>query len=215
MITFITATYNEAEEIDDLLFSINPHVDAIRVCDDGSTDLTPLKLESWRVRNPNFNYKIIEHTGLPETVKNEALQMVPTGTDWVLMLDCDERLSEDTLKDIVTWTQSGYATDFSYIYFRQIEIIDGEPVREFQKAKLFRPKSIQFPLNNIHADDQFSGQGTYRGDWIVSHRKSTTKQIVRESEYLATYKKLLVEGKIDEGRYNWLVNLHHYVKPHG
>lgn len=214
-ITFITATYNEQEEIDSLIKSVNPFVDAIRVCDDGSTDTTSFLLEAIYVKTLNFEYKVINHTGLPETVKNEALKMVPEWTDWVLMLDCDERIDVLTLQKIREWTETTEANKYSYVYFKQVEIIDGVAVREFQKAKLFRPDAIHFPLDNIHADDQFSGDGTYRADWVVSHRKSSTKQIVRETEYLQTYRRLLKEGKIDEGRYNWLVSLHHYVRPHG
>lgn len=216
-ITFIAAVYNEANEIDDFIRHVEPHVDAIRICDDESVDVTPYALESWRVHLVNFEYKVIPHTGLPETVKNEALKMVPDWTDWVLMLDADERLTDDTWKSIKEWTDWTNSTqqDFDFVYFRQVEIIDGRPVREFQKCKLFRPSKIHFPLDNIHADDQFDGNGTYYNHWIVEHRKSSTKQIIRETEYLATYKRLLEEGKIDEGRYQWLVNLHHFVKPHG
>jgi glycosyltransferase involved in cell wall biosynthesis len=213
MITFIAAVYNEEREINDLLKSIHPYVDVIRVVDDGSTDRTGHILGYWHFID-NFEFKTIPHTGLPETVKNEALQMVPKETDWVLMLDADERLDKDTLRSIRDWClNDSQGTD--YVYFRQLEIIDGQQVREYQKCKLFRPDAIRFPLNNIHADDQFVGNGTYHGGWTVYHRKTTDKQIQREIEYLSTYKRLLEEGKIDEGRYQWLINLHHYVRPHG
>lgn len=213
MITFIAAVYNEEHEIEDLLRSVHPFVDAIRVVDDGSTDSTGRILANWYFID-DFDFKTIPHTGLPETVKHEALHMVPPETDWVLMLDADERLSEETLAEVRHFAdENPHSTD--YVYFRQLEIIDGTVVREFQKAKLFRPDKILFPLNNIHADDQFLGNGVYNASWTVKHRKTTDKQIQREIEYLATYKRLLDEGKIDEGRYNWLVNLHHFVRPHG
>jgi hypothetical protein len=137
--------------------------------------------------------------------------MVPDGS-WVLMLDADERIDLATQKRILEFFQSGEADNWDYIYFNQLEVIDGQHVRTFQKAKLFRKESITFPLNNIHADDQFTGRGTYMDDWVVLHRKSTNKQIKRETEYLDTYKKLLESGAIDEGRFNWLRGLHHYVK---
>lgn len=214
MITFLTAVYNEQDEIVDLLRSVSPFVDNYAIVDDGSTDTTAHLLQSFFSGfEDESNFKTIDHTGLPETVKNEALSLVADGS-WVLMLDADERLDTNTLIDIQNWVKSA-DDSIDYVYLKQVEVIDDVPVREFQKCKLFRKESVRFPLNNIHADDQFVGNGTYKPDWVVVHRKTSTKQIVRETEYLQTYKKLLDEGKIDEGRYQWLVNLHHYVRPHG
>lgn len=213
MAYFICATYNEEHEIDDLLHHIENIVDGFRIADDGSIDATVARLYFYSQAFKNFKYTILPHTGLPETVKNTALEMVPDG-EWVIMLDADERFPEETILAVKEFLSSDEEEYWDYIYFHQIEIIDNVPVREFQKCKLFRKESIRFPLNNIHADDQFEGRGTYF-EWPVLHRKTTNKQIQRETEYLATYLRLLNEGKIDEGRYQWLVNLHHYVKPKG
>ncbi len=198
----------------ELFDSVFNYVDAYAVCDDGSTDNTIRILGSWQEYcTKPFKFTSISHTGLPETVKHKALQLVDT--EWVLMLDCDERLSSETLSNIRTFIHQSYPID--YVYFRQHEIIDGRHVRTFQKCKLFKKASVQFPLNNIHADDQFTGNGTYMDNWVVEHRKTTQKQIQREKEYLSTYNKLFEEGHIDSGRREWLRNLHHYIKeePHG
>lgn len=224
MISFIAAVYNEEKEILDLVKHVAPLVDGYYIVDDGSTDNTfklldvdggtsPLVRLPWEKR---WLVKTIPHTGLPETVKNEALQMVLNDfypTEWVVMLDADERFVTP-ISEIAEWIKSPASEEYDYVYFDQHEIIDGQHVRTFQKCKVFRKKSIEFPLNNIHADDRFTGRGGYFG-WVVAHRKGSYKQVQRETEYLTTYKKLLEEGKIDEGRYQWLVNLHHYVKPHG
>lgn len=217
MIEFIAAVYNEEKEIEDLVRHVAPYVSGFNIVDDGSTDHT-VELLSW----PNFMrlqvekrwyIKSIPHTGLPETAKSEALQLVKDGS-WVIMLDADERFVDGVLAAIVAFCNSAEAEEVDYVYFRQVELIDDKPVREFQKCKLFRKEAMSFPLHNIHADDVLTGRGITREDWIVWHRKSTDKQVTREMEYLSTYKKLLADGDIDEGRYNWLVGLHHYVKPH-
>jgi glycosyltransferase involved in cell wall biosynthesis len=213
---FISALYNEEDEVTDLLRHVAPIVTGYRIVDDASTDGTTDKLrafQDWATNEgSDFLWKSIPHSGLPETVKNEARNMVPDGS-WCLMLDADERFDPHTLVEIMKFLGSEESTLFDYIYFNQYEVIDGVHVRTFQKAKLFRKEAITFPLHNIHADDQFEGRGTYKEGWVVFHRKSTYKQINRETEYLATYKKLLEDGHIDEGRYRWLVGLHHYVKP--
>lgn len=215
MLNFIAAVYNEQDEIIDLIMHVVPFIDHAYIVDDGSTDDTALRLS--RIANDigvTLNYKVIQHIGLPETVKSKALEMVTTeDDDWVIMLDADERFAEGVLEAIDAFHNSSDAEKVDYVYFRQVEIIDGVPVREFQKCKLFRKSAMQFPLNNIHADDVLSGRGIAREDWVVLHRKSSNKQVTREIEYLETYKRLLDEGKIDQGRYQWLVGLHHYVKP--
>jgi glycosyltransferase involved in cell wall biosynthesis len=216
MIYFITALYNEEQEITDLLTHVAPLVTGYRIVNDQSTDSTITQLEyfeDWALREGfDFQHKTIPHSGLPETVKNEAKEMVPDSA-WCLMLDADERLSDDALVGIMDFFTNGECEEWDYVYFNQYEIIDGVHVRTFQKAKLFRKEVITFPLHNIHADDQFIGRGTYKEGWVVYHRKTTYKQINRETEYLETYKKLLDDGHIDEGRYRWLVGLHHYVRP--
>lgn len=212
MISFIAAVYNEEQEINDLLAHVSPFVDLMFIADDKSTDRTLEYLENWYNIDPKLGYtSAIEHIGLPETVKNEALQEVPSGS-WVLMLDADERFITP-LHTIVEWVKSPEAKEVDYVYFSQYEIIDGSHVRTFQKCKLFRKQSITFSTG-IHEDDRFEGRGEFFG-WEVAHRKTSYKQIQRETEYLQTYKALLDAGKIDEGRYNWLIGLHHYVKPHG
>ena len=212
MLSFIAAVYNEEKEIIDLLYSIEEYVDHVCIVDDESTDSTLELLKAYSKNVIPIGWKQIDHIGLPETVKNEALKMVPQNS-WVLMLDADERISPEHLREIRAWVDSEESDKWSYVYFDQYEIIDDQHVRTFQKCKLFRKESVTFPLNNIHADDQFTGEGFHHPYWSVLHRKTTYKQVQREQEYLETYKKLLDEGKIDEGRYKWLCGLHHFVRP--
>jgi glycosyltransferase involved in cell wall biosynthesis len=214
---FICAVYNEEHEVGSLIEHVYPVVDRITFVDDDSFDKTFEIIEryiEWADPDNKINVYRIDHSGLPEYVKDVALSRCGSG-NWVLMLDADERFTHETLKAIRPFLNSSQAEETDYVYFRQVEIIDGKPVREFQKAKLFRAENIKFATENIHADDELIGRGIYQPDWTVLHRKTSNKQINREVEYLRTYTKLLDEGKIDEGRYNWLVGLHHFVKPHG
>jgi glycosyltransferase involved in cell wall biosynthesis len=210
MLTFICAVYNEANEVVDLVNHVYDYVDKLIFCDDGSDDDTPLLVENleWQTKN-KVTLLRINHTGLPETVKNRALELADDG--WILMLDADERFASGVLDKIQAWLNSDESSGMSYVYFNQFEIIDGAHVRTFQKSKLYKKSAITFSTT-IHEDDRFTGEGIFKEDWVVLHRKTRSKQINREKEYLETYKKLLANGKIDQDRYNWLVGLHHYIK---
>lgn len=211
-LSFICATYNEEQEIDSLFDHVLWYVDTVSIMDDKSTDSTVEILDEWRNATQgrvDFNWhQMDEHTGLPETVKNAALQVIPDG-DWVLMLDADERFAPGVLDAIRLWLKTIDSLAVTHVYFNQLEIIDGALVRNFQKSKLFRKEAITFSTG-IHEDDKFEGKGIFKEDWIVFHRKTSDKQRQREKEYLETYDKLFEQGKIDEGRRQWLKGLHHY-----
>lgn len=216
MINFIAALYNEKEEISSLISHVAYYVDGIYLADDHSEDNTATVIYGHPYMG-KISLKVLEtHTGLPETVKNEALSMVPDGS-WVLMLDADERFAPGVLEALTGWLAGkevcygATPETVTHVYFNQIEIIDGQAVRTFQKSKLFKKEAITFSTG-IHEDDKFEGDGVYNPDWVVYHRKTSQKQVKREREYLETYKRLLDEGKIDEGRYQWLRGLHHYVR---
>ena len=217
MLWFIAAIYNEMNELPDFIHHVEPLLtspqDGISIADDYSTDgsaewLLSLVDREDRMYDVRLSFSH-ENTGLPETVKHMAKERVPDGA-WILMLDADERLHPDTIESIKKFLEDGESNEWDYVYFQQLEIIDGRHVRTFQKCKLFRKEAISFPLNNIHADDQFDGRGTYKPEWVVFHRKTSDKQKLREGEYVQTYKRLLKEGHIDQGRYEWLIGLHHY-----
>lgn len=213
MLSFISALYNEQNEIDDLLFHVLPYVDGYYIVDDGSTDETVNHLNAWQSHLGDYRrfvYKTVDHIGLPETVKNLALKEVPDGS-WVLMLDADERFAEGVLQLIVDKIPSLDEEGITHVYFLQLEIIDDVHVRTFQKCKLFKKEAITFPPT-IHEDDQFTGDGKFIQEWVVFHRKTSKKQVQREKEYLETYDKLFEQGKIDEGRLRWLRGLHHFVR---
>ncbi len=223
MIEFIAATYNEEAELDDLINHVLPYVDKIHIMDDVSTDGTVDILQQlWEELNselgtweePFFTWhQMLEHTGLPETVKHMALQMCQPDS-WVIMLDCDERFPDGTLQDIVAFVNSPKAEAVTHVWFELEEYIDGINTRGFLKSRLFKAEAASFS-DSIHVSEGFFGQGVNMG-WQVIHRKTSDKQVRRELEYIQTYKKLLDSGKISADRYNELMRNHYFVKvPHG
>lgn len=215
MVSFIAALYNEEAQVADLLKHILPLVDGVYLCDDGSTDNTFMVAHEFLDNsNIEFKYKLIEHTGLPETAKAQALAMVPRDDEWVLMLDADERYTEGTLREIMSFLDSRESSLYDYVYFDEFEFIDGRNTRNFIKCRLFRKRSAHFS-DEVHRDDEFTGNGTHKFGWNVLHRKTKEQQIEKELRYLQTYQKLLSEGKITEERVREMTGFHYFVRPHG
>jgi len=211
MLSFVSAVYNEIDEIGSLLAHVEPYVDVIRIVDDGSTDSTATYLKYWVPDDPwvDYSYRTIEHTGLPETVKAEAVKDVPDGS-WVAMLDADERFEEGALLKMVKWIAEGPPPEITHVYFTKNEFLDGNQVRSFQKVHLFRKESVTFS-DIIHVDDAYTGDPVNIG-LTVLHRKTSDKQRKREKEYLDTYAKLVAEGKMTQEKADWCRGLHYYER---
>lgn len=215
-LVFLVATYNEQEEITDLLASLEDFIDIYVISDDGSEDDTLPKVASWRDIRLDKTITVLmnEHIGLAETVKRLGIEHIVDvyGPDiWVLMLDADERISRKTISDIIGFTQSAKSEGISHVWFTLDEFIDGRgPLRTFLKCRLFRASAVQFS-DSVHEDDRFTGNGANFG-WNVLHRKSSSKQIMREREYLKTYQKLLEEGKVTQEWVDRCKSFHYFVK---
>jgi glycosyltransferase involved in cell wall biosynthesis len=209
MLTFVAAAFNEEKELPDLLASIHRFVDKIIIIDDGSTDSTKEWLAVSKYYYRNFHSVSIQHTGLPETVKRLGVELSDDDS-WILMLDCDERMSTATLREIKQWVDSELSNDYTHVYFGLDEFIDGVQTKSFLKCRLFRKSAVIFS-DTIHEDDRFEGQGINKG-WKIVHRKSSDKQKMREKEYIQKYQQLLKDGKITQDRVDWMTNLHYFVK---
>lgn len=210
MLEFVAALYNEEAEIADLIYHVKDHVDRIIFVDDGSTDGTINSIEYIAGKIPiPIIARTISHTGLPETVKREAVSLAQDDS-WILMLDADERLEAGVLPAIRFFTNYNTPTN-THMWFTLNEFMDGQYAgRTFLKCRLFKKEAVVFS-DTVHEDDTFKGEGINLG-WKIIHRKTTSKQIKREKEYIQTYEKLLKEGKITEDRVKNLKAMHYFVK---
>jgi len=221
-LVFLVATYNESAEVENLLTTVADYVQDIVVSDDGSTDDTVDTVYAWGKANNDRIIDVLynDHTGLPESIKKigvDYIRYTIGSNTWVLMLDADERIDEATMHKIVEFVQSGDLS--THVWFTLDEYIDGKgPLRTFLKCRLFRADSVRFS-NSVHEDDDFIGQGANFG-WKITHRKTSSKQILRENEYIETYKRLLSEGKVTQEWIDRCIGFHYFVKefglvPHG
>lgn len=214
-LVFLVATYNEQEEIIDLLQSVVAGVQTLIVSDDGSTDDTRDLAYAWAIRT-GADLVVIEneHIGLAETVKKIGVDKIKNYINpysWVLMLDADERLGEGVLNEIRNFVRSPMSEGITHVWFGLHEYIDGQgPMRSFMKCRLFRAYAAHFS-ETVHEDDRFDGQGA-NFNWPIIHRKSSDKQKMRERQYLKTYQKLLAEGKVTQEWVDRCIGFHYFIK---
>jgi glycosyltransferase involved in cell wall biosynthesis len=222
MLGFLVATYNEEAEILSLLDSVKDLADFFVVSDDGSTDRTVSLVHSWGKENNKSLYILHNaHTGLPETVKKKGADFIASLRGqgcWVLMLDADERLAPTVSEYVKLFMNDTSQEEITHIWFGLQEYMDGVATRGFEKCRMFRAGAARFS-ESVHEDDRFEGQGAAFG-WVVIHRKTKEKQIMREKEYLQTYQKLLTEGKVTQEWVDRCTGFHYFVKelglvPHG
>lgn len=212
-LALLVAVYNEQEEILDLLQSVRPFVDTIIVSDDGSTDTTISRV----VKSGLADVIVLgEHLASCEETRIRGFKRVIE--DWVLILDADERIDAEGMQKIVEFINTpvdnvGEENEITHVYFTQKEYIDGALMRDFAKIKLAKPFFLHLP-SGIHDDISCSGEPTNIGVEVV-HRKSWSKQIMRETEYLAAYQRKIKEGKMTPERAAQVSGWHYVVKPHG
>lgn len=198
---FLTAVYNEEREITDLLRSVRPFVDEIVVSDDGSADNTVAYAAK-------FADVIVlsKATHSCEETRIRGFQRLIS--DWVLILDADERIPTEHLAAIKPALEELDNLNKSHVYFYQFEVIDGRQTRTFEKVKLARRDSLHLP-EIIHADISVDGDPANLG-WSVMHRKSSDKQKMRELEYLQAYEQKVAEGKMTREWADKVTQYHYY-----
>lgn len=202
-LAFLTAVYNEEAEIVDLLQSVRPYVDTIIVSDDGSEDNTvaiasDTGMVDVMVTGP--------HLASCEETRIRGFQFVQE--DWVLILDADERIMWDDLEKIREFVDSD--PPYTHVYFAQDEVMDNTLVRTFAKIKLARRDAITLPVG-IHDDITCTGEPTNIGVRVL-HRKTSTKQVMREREYVQAYERKIEEGKMTRERAEQVKGWHYFVR---
>ena len=86
-------SFNEENKLEDCLKSLQPIVDEIIIVDSLSTDDT-LKIAQ-RYTDKIFNQKFLGH------IEQKNLAVSKAGYDWILSLDCDERLTPELQQSIL------------------------------------------------------------------------------------------------------------------
>src|SRR5581483_8076555 len=115
-LTFIVLTKNEEDNLPACLQSVHGWVKEIFIVDSGSTDSSLSIAEE-------YGAKIFTHVFESHSKQwNWALHNLPIGTDWVLALDADQRVTPELAQEIVDFINgpSSAKVDGCFIKRRQI-----------------------------------------------------------------------------------------------
>ena len=147
LVSIIVAMYNEESNvqscIETLKAQINQRFDVIFI-DDGSTDNTISNLKRLLSSGVEFNYRIIEQKNQgAAAARKEGIRHV--STEFIMILDCDDKLSTDLVKEIYEKNNEYTSVDIIIPNMR-VQNINGE-WRDF----VFYTKDLQLkPLDCIN-----------------------------------------------------------------
>lgn len=153
-------SYNEENKIEDCLKSLQGVVDEIIVVDSLSTDKTKEIAEKYT--DKIFDQKFLGH------VEQKNLAVEKAGYDWILSLDCDERLTEK-LKDSILQVKNNLENADAYRVARRTFYVyrwlNHCWYPDF-KVRLFNRTSAKWGGTNPHDRVEVDGQNiiTLSGD---------------------------------------------------
>lgn len=94
MITGVAIVKNEEGRIVPTLESFAPFVDRFVICDTGSTDRTVEEINRYLESNKDAQSEILSFKFLDYSqARNQALSLADSGPGWLLMFDCDMRIT--------------------------------------------------------------------------------------------------------------------------
>lgn len=152
------ASYNEVHNIKDLLDHIINWADEVVVVDGNSTDNTPEIVKGYKKvklittdNHPNFHIN-----------KNKAIDSCTS--DWILQLDCDERLTPKLKKEIKSIINSKQPANGYWIprsnYFLGSFLTKGGQYPDYT-IRLYQRGSGRLPAKSVHEQARVSGKTDY------------------------------------------------------
>lgn len=155
-------SYNEEEKIEDCLGSLDGLVDEIIIVDSLSTDKT-LKIAE-KYTDKIYHQKFLGH------VEQKNLVVEKASNNWILSLDCDERLTEELKSSILNIKTSLENADAYKVSRRTFYVYRwlNHCWYPDQKIRLFNKKSANWAGTNPHDHVEVSGNNivTLKGDLL-------------------------------------------------
>lgn len=197
-LTVLIPTYNEEENIKDCLESVK-WADNILVVDSFSNDST---LDIVK----HYDVKILQHEYINSaSQKNWALNQI--STEWVLIVDSDERVTEELKGEIQSIINNkGEHTGYyiprkNYFLSKWMKYSDWYPD---YNMRLFKLREGRYEERAVHAHVKLEGTVGYLQGHLVHYSINTISQYIKKmdrySSWEATERIKKKEGKVD---FNW------------
>ncbi|MHB8156632.1 MAG: glycosyltransferase family 2 protein [Desulfocucumaceae bacterium] len=180
-ITALVLSYNEERHIEDCLKSLNL-CDEIFVVDSGSTDRTVDIAK-------RYTEKIINHPfeGFARQRK-WALTQLQIKNEWIMFLDCDERVTAELSEEIIGKMANGPESNGYYIHFKQYFfgrlLKHGET--SFYNLRLVKKDKIFMEDNDIHENLQVNGKTKFLKNSIVHISRETIGEAIEKVNNYST-----------------------------
>ena len=179
-------SFNEEKKIEDCLKSLQPVVDEIIIVDSNSTDGT---LDIAR----RYTDKISQHDFIGYG-KQKNLALDEATHDWVISLDCDERLSEE-LQDSLLTIKDNLGTDSVYSMSRKTFYVYrwlNHCWYPDRKIRLFNKTKNRWSDDNVHESIDIKNMETKNLDGDILHYSFDSL-----SDHLKTIDKFTLIGADD------------------
>jgi len=160
MIAMLTRTLNEEEGITDCLQYHQRYVDYISVIDGGSTDATFEKAHL-------YADKVVEDTDKHwGDFTTRAVQALPKGHEWVLIVDVDERLDRDFLRNMRKIISQYETTSFRFPRINMPHAVD---YPDYQVRLIRTDRGVQW-MNHVHEVATLEGVHINKVSCLTLHK---------------------------------------------
>lgn len=175
-------TYNEEINIADSIKSVSRSNDIV-ILDSFSTDCTEEIARSLKVRF--YSKEFLNYSDQ----RNYGLHNIGFKNEYVLILDADERVSEDLLKEICKLCDDAENNKHDVYLVRRKVVIDGEILKwnlstSFWIERLVKPNKVKFQ-GIVHEKLMYDGGNGFLDNYILHHQfsKGIENWMMRRKKY--------------------------------
>jgi glycosyltransferase involved in cell wall biosynthesis len=180
-VTALVLSYNEERHIEDCLKSLS-WCEEIFVVDSGSTDHTldiAKRYTGKVVGNPFEGFA---------KQRKWAVTKLPVANQWIIFVDCDERITPELAAEIKTKMEKNPEADGYYIHFKQYFfgrlLKHGET--SFYNMRLVKKDKIFMEDNDIHENIQVNGKTEFLKNSIIHISRETIGEAIEKVNSYST-----------------------------
>jgi glycosyltransferase involved in cell wall biosynthesis len=174
-VTGLVLSYNEEHHIEECLKSLS-WCDEIFVVDSGSSDRTVDIAKRYTDNVVNHAFEGFARQ------RKWACDKLPVRNEWVIFLDCDERITPELAEEICVKISSSPEADGYYIHFKQYFF--GRLLRHgetsFYNLRLVKKGKLFMEDNEIHENMQVEGKTLFLENSIIHISRETISEAMEK-----------------------------------